>query len=381
MINFDNTYLNLPDIFYAKSIPAKVSNPSLLEFNSEFASEELGLNLEYLNEYELANLFTGQVLPDSASSIALIYAGHQFGQFVPQLGDGRALLLGEIVTPKGHRYDIQFKGSGKTPFSRNGDGKSTLGSVIREYIVSEAMHFLGVPTTRSLAAAVTGDLVYREQPLPGGVFARVASSHIRIGTFEYFAARNDLESLKLLVNYSIERHYPDIKDQENIYLSFLQKVAYSHAYLVAHWMSFGFIHGVMNTDNMSISGETIDYGPCAFIDNFAFKRVFSSIDQYGRYAYSNQIPIAKWNLCRLASCLTPFIHNDKKQAITICEDSINSYFHIYEEKWIEAMGKKFGLFSSQTEDQALINNWLQYLEDEDRDFTLSFRKLSESSNG
>ena len=219
----------------------------------------------------MADLFTGQSLPDSASSIALVYAGHQFGHFVPQLGDGRALLLGEIVTPEGRRYDIQFKGSGQTPFSRNGDGKSSLGPVIREYIVSEAMHFLGVPTTRSLAAASTGDLVYRKQPLPGGIFTRVASSHIRIGTFEYFAARNDLRSLKLLVDYSTERHYPDIKEHENIYLSFLQKIAYSHACLVAHWMSFGFIHGVMNTDNMSISGETIDYGPCAFVDNFCLQ--------------------------------------------------------------------------------------------------------------
>lgn len=381
MINFDNTYLNLPERFYAEVTPEKVSKPFLLAFNREFASEELGLNLDTLSKRELADLFTGQVLPDSASSIALAYAGHQFGHFVPQLGDGRALLMGEIVTPKGRRYDIQLKGSGHTPFSRNGDGKSSLGPVIREYIVSEAMHFLGVPTTRALAAAATGDSIFRDQPLPGGIFTRVASSHIRIGTFEYFAARDDLAGLKLLVNYSIDRHYPEIKDQKNIYLSFLQKIAHTHASLVAHWMSFGFIHGVMNTDNMSISGETIDYGPCAFMDNFASNRVFSSIDRNGRYAYNNQIPIAKWNLYRLANCLIPFIHNDQKQAISIIEDSINSYSHIYEEKWMETMGKKLGLFSSEAEDQALINNWLQYLEDEDLDFTLSFRKLSESSNG
>ncbi|MGR3218276.1 MAG: protein adenylyltransferase SelO [Candidatus Anammoxibacter sp.] len=381
MINFDNTYLNLPDTFYAKVSPEKVTRPSLLEFNSEFASRELGLNLGNFNERELADLFSGQTLPDSACSIALAYAGHQFGHFVPQLGDGRAILLGEIVTPRGRRYDIQFKGSGRTPFSRNGDGKSSLGPVIREYIVSEAMHFLGVPTTRALAATLTGDTVYRDQPLPGGVFTRVASSHIRIGTFEYFAARSDRKSLKLLVHYSIDRHYPDIKDEKNVYISFLQKIAHSHACLVAHWMSFGFIHGVMNTDNMSISGETLDYGPCAFVDNFAFDRVFSSIDQTGRYSYNNQISIAKWNLYKLASCLIPLIHDDKEQAVNIIEDSINSYSSVYEEKWIEVMRKKLGLFSPQAGDQSLINNWLRYLEEEDLDFTLSFRKLSESPTG
>jgi uncharacterized protein YdiU (UPF0061 family) len=381
IIHFDNSYLNLPERFYAKVLPAKASKPGLIDFNEKLAVQELGLDLKGLNEGELANLFTGQVLPKNASSLALAYAGHQFGQFVPQLGDGRACLLGEVVNSKGKRYDIQFKGSGQTPFSRGGDGKSSLGPVIREYIVSEAMHFLGVPTTRALAATTTGDLVYREEDLPGGILTRVASSHIRIGTFEYFAARGDLEALKLLLDYSVHRHYPEIKDELNLSLSFLHKVAESHAHMVAHWMSFGFIHGVMNTDNMSISGETIDYGPCAFMDNFAFNRVFSSIDRKGRYAYNNQMNIAKWNLYRLAGCLIPFVHDDEKEAINLIEASIKSDISLYEEKWREAMGKKLGLFNPKPGDEDLINQWLGYLEEKDLDFTISFRKLSEPSPG
>ena len=377
-IHFDNSYLKLPDRFYAKVLPAKVSQPHLIDFNEELAVQELGLDLKNLSEPELANFFTGQLVPKNASSLAFAYAGHQFGQFVPQLGDGRACLLGEVVNSKGHRYDIQFKGSGQTPFSRGGDGKSSLGPVIREYIVSEAMHFLGVPTTRALAAATTGDSVYREGTLPGGIFTRVASSHIRIGTFEYFAARGDLDALKLLLDYSVHRHYPEIKDGPNLSLSFLQKVAASHASMVAHWMSFGFIHGVMNTDNMSISGETIDYGPCAFMDNFAFNRVFSSIDRNGRYAYNNQMNIAKWNLYRLAGCLVPFVHDDEKEAINLLEASIKSYISLYEDKWRETMGKKLGLFNPKPDDEELINQWLRYLEEKDLDFTISFKKLGET---
>ncbi len=378
MIDFDNTYSTLPESFYVEATPESVSNPVLLDFNREFASEGLGLNLDTTSDAELAALFTGQILPKSASPISLAYAGHQFGHFVPQLGDGRAHLIGEIVSPAGKRYDIQLKGSGQTPFSRRGDGKSALGPVVREYIVSEAMHFLGVPTTRALAAATTGDLVYREEPLPGAIFTRVASSHIRIGTFEYFAARHDPVSLRLLLDYSIDRHYPEIKDEENRSLCFLERVAHGHAAMVAHWLSLGFIHGVMNTDNMSISGETIDYGPCAFIDNFALDTVFSSIDRYGRYSYKNQIDIAIWNLSRLASCLVPLVHDDQKTAVSMLEEAINGYAHVYEEKRIEMMRRKLGLFGSHPEDESLIRDWLHYLEDGDRDFTLSFRKLGEA---
>lgn len=380
MFNFQNSYSHLPAIFFSPANPDKVASPALIEFNQEFAKGVLGLDLDGVTDQELAEIFTGQVIPKNADPIALAYAGHQFGHFVPQLGDGRAILLGEVVTPKGRRYDLQFKGSGRTPFSRNGDGKSSLGPVIREYIVSEAMHFLGVPTTRALAAAATGDMVYREEALPGGIFTRVASSHIRIGTLEFFGARSDIDSLKILTDYAIDRHYPEIKTEENLYLAFIRSVAQSHAALVAKWMSFGFIHGVMNTDNMSISGETIDYGPCAFMDNFAADRVYSSIDRHGRYAYNNQIPIAKWNLFKLASCLLPLIHKDEEEAIRITEESINSYIRIYEEKWLESMSKKLGLFDARPEDEALINQWLKFLEDEDLDFTVSFRQLAESAN-
>jgi len=378
MIGFENTYLDLPERFYAKVTPEKVSKPMLLAFNRQLASADLGLKLETLGDRELADLFAGQVLPNSANPIALAYAGHQFGHFVPQLGDGRALLLGEVVTPQGRRFDIQLKGSGKTPFSRSGDGKSTIGPVIREYIVSEAMHALGVPTTRALAAVGTGDSVYREQPLPGGIFTRVASSHIRIGTFQYFASRGDFDGVKKLADYTIDRHYSQIKSKKNNYLHLLKCIATAQASLVADWMSFGFIHGVMNTDNMSVVGETIDYGPCAFIDNFSFNRVFSSIDRDGRYAYNNQISIAKWNLIRLAECLIPLIHDDQEQALKMTEDSLDSYIHIYEQKWLERMKKKLGLFSTNSEDEILINHWLQYLEAEDLDFTISFRKLSDT---
>jgi uncharacterized protein YdiU (UPF0061 family) len=378
MIDFNNTYENLPKKFYAKVEPERTTNSVLLAFNHELA-EELGLRLETFNSNELAKLFTGQILPESACSIALAYAGHQFGHFSPQLGDGRAILLGEIVTPKKDRFDIQLKGSGPTPFSRNGDGKSSLGPVVREYIVSEAMHFLGVPTTRALAATSTGDVVYREDVLSGAIFTRVASSHIRIGTFEYFAAQGDAKAVKQLVDYSINRHYPKIKEDENIYLSFLKEIAYAQANMVAHWMSFGFIHGVMNTDNMSISGETIDYGPCAFIDNFSFNKVFSSIDHHGRYAFNNQITIAKWNLYKLASCLIPLVHHNHEEAIKIIENSINFYSHIYDKASLDMMRKKIGLFNEEDGDQDLINSFLQYLQDEDLDYTLNFRKLSEPS--
>ncbi|VAX34986.1 UPF0061 protein YdiU [hydrothermal vent metagenome] len=379
MFNFDNSYAQLPERFYAKVHPEKFSNPTLIAFNQDLANEILGLNVDTFNAQDLAEIFSAQRILPKSNPIALAYAGHQFGHFSPQLGDGRALLLGEILSPEGARFDIQLKGSGRTPFSRNGDGKSSLGPVIREYIVSEAMHFLGVPTTRALAAVSTGDFVYREQALPGGIFTRVACSHIRIGTFEYFAGQRDNEALEVLIRYSLDRHYPGIQHGKNIYLDFLQAVAHAQAALVAKWMSFGFIHGVMNTDNMSISGETLDYGPCAFMDNYAANRVFSSIDQNGRYAYNNQISIAQWNLYRLASCFLPFIHEDQDVAIKITEEASKDMMAVYEEKWKRAMIKKLGLFDLKFQDKALINKWLQLLEDEDLDFTLSFRKLSEEN--
>ncbi|MFA7554015.1 MAG: YdiU family protein [Spongiibacteraceae bacterium] len=385
MLNFDNSYSRLPERFFAKVNPEQFSKPELIAFNRELAKDTLGLDLESLSDEALADLFTGQMIPEGATPIAMAYAGHQFGNFSHQLGDGRAILLGEIVSPQGQRFDIQLKGAGRTPFSRGGDGKAALGPVIREYILSEAMHALGVPTTRALAATTTGDKILREQILPGGVVTRVAASHIRVGTFEFFSARSDFDALETLANYCINRHYPfiampaddDADSAFNIYLEFLQAVAHAQACMVAKWMSLGFIHGVMNTDNMSISGETIDYGPCAFMDNYAADRVFSSIDRQGRYAYNNQIPIAKWNLIRLANCLLPLIHEDEAQAVKMTQESLDSYFDIYEQEWLEAMTKKIGIFKPMEEDRKLIDLWLNLLAAEDLDFSLSFRALSD----
>ncbi|MBT4762364.1 MAG: YdiU family protein [Bdellovibrionaceae bacterium] len=375
-MKFDNTYIELPEQFYKSTKAEEFKSPYLIEVNKDFADRGLGLDFNSLSDEDLALLFSGQDVPEGAAQIALAYAGHQFGHYSPQLGDGRALLLGEILSPEGKRLDIQLKGSGQTPFSRRGDGRSSLGPVIREYIVSEAMYHLGVPTTRALAAVGTGEMVYRERPLPGGIFTRVASSHIRIGSFEYFAASGDITAVKALADYAIHRHYPEIEGEENVYLHFIESVANAQALLVAKWMSFGFIHGVMNTDNMSISGETLDYGPCAFMDNFSFDKVFSSIDTMGRYAYNNQISIAKWNLFRLAESLLPLIHTDLNKAMEVTEKSISGYVHIYEQKWLEQMKPKLGLMSDHENDKDLIQQWLQYLQNEDLDFTLSFRKLS-----
>ena len=290
MFRFDNTYAGLPENFYARVAAARVPSPRLIKWNSELADE---LSREYLqySEKEIADYFSGNRQLPGSDPVALAYAGHQFGSFVPSLGDGRALLLGEVVNSRGQRFDLQLKGSGRTPFSRGGDGKAPLGPVLREYLVSEAMHHLGLPTSRSLAAVLTGEQVYRDRALPGALLTRVASSHIRIGTFEYFAYRQDHESLKTLLDYAIQRHYPEIKGEPDAPVLFLAKVGQLQAELVSGWMALGFIHGVMNTDNMSVAGETIDYGPCAFMDEFSHDRVYSFIDQGGRYAYSNQMPI------------------------------------------------------------------------------------------
>ena len=377
VIMFNNTYARLPQRFFARAQPDQVPQARLLAWNQELATE-LGLLSLPGDPQTLAQLFSGNTPPNGAEPIALAYAGHQFGQFVPQLGDGRATLLGEVVAANGQRYDLQLKGSGPTFFSRGGDGKSWLGPVIREYVVSEAMHHLGVATTRALAAVQTGETVYRPTPLPGGVLTRVASSHIRVGTFQYFAAREDTEGLKILVDYAIQRHFPDAADDDQPILGFFSRVLERQAALIAHWMDVGFIHGVMNTDNTSIAGETIDYGPCAFMDEFRFTKVFSSIDRRGRYAYGNQATIAQWNLARLAECLLLL---DVKQSDL--EDHLNRFPNRFEELYRTRMGRKLGLTTWQPGDDDLIRDWLVHLEARELDYTESFRKLGQriAANG
>ena len=367
---FDNTYARLPERFFTRVKPSTVPGARLLAWNQELAADLL---LEELPEdgQQLAQIFSGNEMPAGAEPIALAYAGHQFGQFVPQLGDGRAALLGEVIARDQQRIDIQLKGSGQTPFSRRGDGKSSLGPVIREYLVSEAMHHLGVPTTRALAAVATGETVYRETPLPGGVFTRVASSHIRIGTFEYFAARGDTDALRTLVDYAIRRHYPDIQGKEQPSLTFFTSVLERQAALVAHWMDIGFIHGVMNTDNTSISGETMDYGPCAFMDEFRFNKVFSSIDHGGRYAYANQAPIAQWNLARLAECLL-LLGGDQREF----KEELSRFTSLFEVHYSARMRRKLGLTTEESGDADLVRKWLEYLQANELDYTESFRKLA-----
>lgn len=368
-MNLDNSYAQLPERFFESFNPAMVPAPTLLAWNQELA-EELGLgNLG--NDEALAQLFSGNELPDGSMPVALAYAGHQFGQFVPRLGDGRAVLLGDVVDRHGRRRDIQLKGSGRTPFSRGGDGKSSLGPVIREYVVSEAMYALGVPTTRALAAVMTGERVYRELPLPGGVLTRVASSHVRIGTFEYFAARGDAEGVRLLADFAIERHYPDTADVERPYLEFFSRVVEAQASLVAHWMDLGFIHGVMNTDNTTVSGETLDYGPCAFMDEYNSAKVFSSIDHGGRYAFNQQPAIVHWNLTRLAECLLLL---DDDQAGFVGQ--LERVRPLFEDRYAERIRSKLGLFDEQAGDAVLIQEWFDHLEDKELDYTLSFRQLA-----
>ena len=369
-MNFDNSYTTLPPTFYASVRPDAVPAPELLAWNQGLALE-LGLGSLGNDEAELAGIFGGSVALEGSQPISMAYAGHQFGYFVPQLGDGRAALLGEVVTDAGDRFDIQLKGSGRTPFSRGGDGKSWLGPVLREYILSEAMHRLGVPTTRALAAVATGETVYRETPLPGAVFTRVAASHLRVGTFEFFAARGDVSSLTALADYAIERHYPAVKDEKSPYVGLLRSVVERQAELVAHWMSIGFIHGVMNTDNTTISGETIDYGPAAYMDEFRFNKVFSSIDNYGRYAYANQPTIAQWNLARLSETLLS-LGADKDEL----EAALATFANHYESRYLALMGPKLGLFDAEETDAGLIAEWLTHLDDNGLDYTLSFRELA-----
>ena len=351
--------------------PTSVEAPRLIKVNSGLA-EELGIDPEALT----AEVAVGNALPEGATPIAQAYAGHQFGNFVPQLGDGRAILLGEVVDRNGIRRDIQLKGAGPTPFSRRGDGRAALGPVLREYLVSEAMHALGIPTTRALMAATTGEKVYREAVLPGAVLTRVAASHIRVGTFQFFAVRRDLDSLNLLVDHVIARHYPELATAENKALALLDAVMERQAKLVSRWVQVGFIHGVMNTDNTSISGETIDYGPCAFMDAYDPQTVFSSIDEYGRYAYGNQAPIAQWNLARLAETLLPFLHENREEAIKIATERIEGFPAIYTRYWLDGFRKKIGLVSEEDGDLDLIQALLDAMQLARLDFTITFRKLA-----
>ena len=373
-IAFDNSYAALPERFYAKLLPTAVSQPELIALNAGLA-ESLGLDADWLRSPEGLAMLGGNQMPNGAEPLAMAYAGQQFGQWSPQLGDGRALLLGEIVGADGVRRDIQLKGSGPTPFSRRGDGRSWVGPVLREYIVSEAMHALGVPTTRALAAVETGDIVYRENELPGAVFTRVSRSHIRVGTFQYFAIRQDVEALRKLADYAIDRLYPEAKEADNPALALLEAVIAAQANLVAHWMSLGFIHGVMNTDNVSIAGETIDYGPCAFMDAYHPNRVFSSIDEMGRYAYSNQPKIAHWNLVQLAQAILPLLGESEEKRIAAAQCVIDEFPAQYEEHAARCMNAKLGLVSVLDEDGELVSVLLKIMTEEKADFTVTFRAL------
>lgn len=373
-MEFDKSYAELPTEFHASVRPDEVPAPVVLAWNRSLALE-LGLEALGDDKERLARVFSGSALLSGSQPISMAYAGHQFGHFVPQLGDGRAALLGEVITDAGNRFDVQLKGSGRTPFSRGGDGKSWLGPVLREFVLSEAMHHLGVPTTRALAAVATGETVYRESARPGAVFTRVAASHLRVGTFEYFAARNSLGALKKLADYAINRHYPEARDEINPYVGLLRRVAERQAELIAHWMSVGFVHGVMNTDNMAISGETIDYGPAAYMDEFRFGKVFSTIDQQGRYAYANQPPIAQWNLSRLAETLL-LLDADRSEL----ESVLAEFPDQYETHYRALMGPKLGIHEVETGDAELIAEWLSYLQENELDYTLSFRELATRTN-
>jgi len=377
-IAFNNRYVTLGESFFSRSNPTPVKKPELIKFNDALA-RELGISTDHI--YALgAAVFSGNTLPEGAEPLAMAYAGHQFGHFVPQLGDGRALLLGEINGPDGARYDIHLKGSGRTRFSRDGDGRSALGPVLREYLVSEAMQKLNVPTTRALAAVTTGEPVARERLLPGAVITRVASSFVRVGTFQYFAARDDYAAVKQLADHVIEKNYPQLGDHKIPYVAFLNAVVERQAALIAQWMQIGFIHGVMNTDNMSITGETIDYGPCAFMDAYQHNQVFSSIDRHGRYAYSNQPSIGLWNLTRLAETLLPLFDEDPQAAVNVAQEVLEGYAERYASHWLAGMQEKCGLTAcidaKGDEDKALIEELLDVMDENRTDFTLTFYYLS-----
>ena len=368
--HFDNSYSKLSKIFKEEIKPTPVHDPKLVILNEELA-KNLNLDLSKIDKNDLAKIFSGNSLPKGSNTIAQAYAGHQFGHFT-MLGDGRAILLGEHLVNNDKRFDIQFKGSGRTSFSRSGDGRAALGPMLREYIISEAIHSLNIPTTRSLAVVSTGEKVVRENLLKGAILTRVASSHIRVGTFQYLAAKQNINDLNILVDYSIDRHYAEIKASKNKAIDLLNLVMEKQCQLIVNWMRVGFIHGVMNTDNMAISGETIDYGPCAFMDTYDPKTVFSSIDKYGRYSYFNQPRIAKWNLARFAECLIPLIDKDEEKSLKIATEIIDNFQNIYEEKWLNMMRDKLGLFGNDKNDKVLINDLLNWMEKNKADYTNTF---------
>jgi serine/tyrosine/threonine adenylyltransferase len=375
---FENTYARLPERFFARISPTPVAAPKLVRLNEELA-RDLRLDPEWLKGPEAVDVLAGKRVPEGADPIATAYAGHQFGHFVPQLGDGRAILLGEVVDRSGRRRDIQLKGSGPTPFSRRGDGRAALGPVLREYLISEAMGALGIPTTRALAAVLTGEAVVRETLLPGAVLTRVASSHIRVGTFQFFAARRDVDGLRLLADHVTARHYPDLANAEQPYRALLDAVVSRQAELVARWLHIGFIHGVMNTDNMSIAGETIDYGPCAFMNAYDPATVFSSIDHHGRYAYGNQPRIANWNLARLAEALLPLLDENEEAALAQAQESIGAFPARFESAFHAGMRKKLGIATGREGDQALAQELLNSMAANEADFTLTFRRLCDAA--
>ena len=371
--HFDNTYSKLSNTFKEVIKPTPVNDPELVILNEQLA-KDLNLDFSKQDNKKLAEIFSGNFLPEGTTPVAQAYAGHQFGHFT-MLGDGRAILLGEHLVNQKQRVDVQFKGSGRTSFSRGGDGRAALGPMLREYIISEAIHALNIPTTRSLAVVKTGEKIVRENLLPGAILTRVASSHIRVGTFQYIAAKQNTDDLNTLIDYTINRHYPEIKTSDQKAIDLLNLVMEKQCQLVVNWIRVGFIHGVMNTDNMAISGETIDYGPCAFIDTYNPKTVFSSIDKLGRYSFSNQPPITKWNLARLAECLIPLIDKNEDTAIKIATKTIDNFQNVYEKKWLNMMRDKLGLFGEDQNDLKLINNLLNWMESNQADYTNTFCQL------
>ena len=374
-LRLESTYANLPGIFYTRLSPVPVSKPKVVIFNQKLA-EEMGLDLTHFNEQQKADLLAGNLIPEGCTPFAQAYAGHQFGNFT-MLGDGRAIILGEHLSSSGKRFDIQYKGSGRTPYSRGGDGRAALGPMLREYIISEAMHSLGIPTTRSLAVVSTGETVYREDELPGAILNRIASSHIRVGTFQFAALHQDKTISQSLLDYTIDRHFPESKDHGNKALALLDQVMKLQADLITHWMRVGFIHGVMNTDNMALCGETIDYGPCAFMDSFDPSTVFSSIDHQRRYAYANQPVMAHWNLVRLAESLLPLIHENRETAIELAEDSLKAFEELYKSKWLAMMGNKLGLTKIEDQDEELITELLDLMHEYSADYTNTFLDLGQ----
>ncbi len=374
----DNTYARLPERFFTRTAPTPVAAPRLIRLNRPLA-RHLRLDPDWLASAEGVEVLAGNRVPEGAEPLAAAYAGHQFGGFVPQLGDGRAILLGEVLDRGGTRRDIQLKGSGPTPFSRRGDGRAALGPVLREYVVSEAMAALGIPTTRALAAVTTGESVRRETMLPGAVLTRVASSHVRVGTFQFFAGRGDVEGVRLLADHVIARHYPDAGRAERPYRALLDAVIGAQAGLIARWLLVGFIHGVMNTDNMSVAGETIDYGPCAFLDRYDPDAFFSAIDVQGRYAYGNQPAIGRWNLTRLAECLLPLLSEDAAAAVAEAQEALGAYAPSFEEAYEAGLRRKLGLLTEREGDAALGNDLLTAMSANGADFTLTFRLLSDAA--